>query len=424
MTSPTAPRTATPCVSPRDLLERYESVRRFSMRLCEPLIPEDMVIQSTPDVSPTRWHLAHTTWFFETFVLVPADEGYRPCDPSFAYLFNSYYNAVGNQFPRPKRGLLSRPSVEEVFRYRAHVDRAMRSLLENAGGDAFERLAPVIEIGLNHEQQHQELMVTDIKHVFSCNPLHPVYREAQTAPERGVPALQWTEHRGGVREIGHAGDGFSYDNEGPRHEQYVHAFRLASRPVTNGEFLAFVQDGGYERPELWLSDGWAAAKERGWTAPLYFERKDDGWYQFTLSGFRPVHPDEPVTHVSFYEADAYATWAAARLPTEAQWEVAATDDPTDGNFVESERFHPAPVGGESRVMFGDVWEWTSSPYTPYPGFAAAPGAIGEYNGKFMCNQIVLRGGSCATSATHIRPTYRNFFPPDARWQFSGIRLAK
>jgi ergothioneine biosynthesis protein EgtB len=410
------------------LSERYRRVRSFSETLCETLVAEDYVIQSMPDVSPTKWHLAHTSWFFETFVLGPAVPGYRPFHPDFSYLFNSYYNAVGQRHCRPKRGLVSRPTVEETYRYREYVDQHMLELLEGADAVRLLDLAPVVTLGLNHEQQHQELMLTDIKHVFTMNPLRPVYRERiAAAGQAEAPPLQWVSFSEGVYWIGHQGEGFSFDNEGPRHREFLGPFALASRLVTNGEYLAFMEDGGYERPEFWLSAGWSTLQEQGWKAPFYWERHDGRWMMMTLSGMRPVEASEPVCHVSYFEADAYAQWAGARLPTEAEWEVAAAGVPLEGNFVESGSYHPLPASittdGELTQMFGDVWEWTRSAYSPYPGYKPVPGALGEYNGKFMCNQYVLRGGSCATSGSHIRRTYRNFFPPDACWQFSGIRLA-
>lgn len=425
---------ATPTVSKtgdraESLVSRYRAVRRFSEQLCEPLETEDFVIQSMTEASPTRWHLAHTTWFFETFVLTKVVPSYKPFHSDFVYLFNSYYNAVGDQFPRSQRGLLSRPTVEQVFEYRRYVDDRMVEWLEGGGAERSPDVIGVVEIGLSHEQQHQELILTDIKHVFSCNPLHPIYRERAAFSETLPPALRWVGHDGGVRWIGHDGAGCCYDNEKPRHQVYVQPFELASRLVTNGEFLEFMADGGYERPEFWLSDGWAAVQQRGSKAPLYWEERDGLWCYHTLSGFRPVDRAEPVCHVSYFEADAYARWAGAWLPLEAAWEFAAGATTIVGNFVESEAYHPVPcdvsehAGGLSQ-MFGDVWEWTMSAYTAYPGYRVAKGALGEYNGKFMCNQMVLRGGSCATSQSHIRKTYRNFFQPDARWQFSGFRLAR
>jgi ergothioneine biosynthesis protein EgtB len=426
------------------LLEQYRAVRRASAWLCEPLALEDYVPQSMPDASPVKWHLAHTTWFFETMVLQPTVPGFRPFDPQFVYMFNSYYNAVGPQYSRPHRGLVTRPTVDRVRAYRAHVDAQMEELIERAVRLGTELPEAVIVLGLNHEQQHQELIVTDLKHLLSFNPQRPVYRADGRADGRTdgrvAEPLGWIDYAGGLRDIGFAGEGFAFDNESPRHRVYLEPFQLGSRLVTAGEYRQFMADGGYQRPDLWLSDGWKVVNERGWRAPLYWEPVDGGWFQFTLGGFRPVADAEPVTHVSLYEADAYARWAQARLPTEAEWEIAAADAPIGGNFVEQGLFHPAPTpvrsgsappvssagtGGDgARQLFGDTWEWTQSPYTAYPGFKPAAGAIGEYNAKFMANQYVLRGGSCATPRSHIRPTYRNFFPADARWQFSGIRLAR
>jgi ergothioneine biosynthesis protein EgtB len=410
------------------LQRRYREVRAATESLCDTLAPEDYVVQTMPDVSPTKWHIAHTTWFFETFLLKPHLAGYTPAHPRYEYLFNSYYNAVGDQYPRPRRGLLSRPTVAEVYDYRAGVDEAMDGLLSGADERLLADLTPLVEIGLNHEQQHQELMLTDIKHVFATNPLEPVFRPAASAPEGPPGTLRWQAFPEGMHTIGRSGDGFFYDHESPRHRAFVPSFRIASRLVTNGEFRAFMQDGGYKRPELWLSEGWAVVGERGWNAPLYWDRRNGVCWMFTLSGARPVIDTEPVCHVSYYEADAYARWAGYRLPTEFEWEVAAGGETIEGNFVDDGRLHPVPAStrswsGRLEQMFGDVWEWTQSHYSPYPRYRPAPGAIGEYNGKFMCNQFVLRGGSCATRADHIRETYRNFFPADARWQFSGIRLA-
>jgi ergothioneine biosynthesis protein EgtB len=405
-----------------DLRDRFRDVRRFTEELAAPLAPEDMVVQSMPDVSPTKWHLAHTTWFFETFVLAPNVAGYEAFHPAYAVLFNSYYNTVGEQFPRPRRGLLSRPTVDEVRAYRAHVDARMDALL---GGAVPEAVAAVVEVGLNHEEQHQELMLTDLAHVFSINPLRPAYRPDDTEPAGEAPPLAWRAYDAGIREIGFAGEGFCFDNERPRHRVFLERFEIASRPVTNGDFLRFVEDGGYERHELWHSEGWAIVNERGWRAPLYWERRDGAWQSFTLRGMRPLDPAEPVAHVSWFEASAYAEWAGARLPTEAEWEVASADADAEGAFADDRRFHPRPVGdGALAGMFGDTWEWTASAYAPYPGYRPLPGALGEYNGKFMANQYVLRGGSCATRRHHVRPTYRNFFPADARWQLSGFRLAR
>jgi ergothioneine biosynthesis protein EgtB len=407
------------------LIHAYLSVRRLTESLCEGLATEDFVVQSMEDVSPTKWHLAHTSWFFETFILRELMPGYRPIDDTYAYLFNSYYMQAGERHCRAQRGYISRPTVAEVFDYRRHVDEGITALLDQADPELTGRIAPLLRIGINHEQQHQELLVTDIKHVFSVNPLRPVYRERRDR-SASAPALRWVDFPGGLHEVGHDGDGFAYDNESPRHRRYLEPFRLANRLVTCGEYLAFMEDGGYARPELWLSAGWATAQENEWSEPFYWERRDGEWWIFTLSGMRRVEDDEPVCHLSYFEADAYARWAGARLPREEEWEVAAVGVPVAGNLVESGHFHPiAPEDGDGLLqMYGDVWEWTQSQYTGYPGYHPPEGALGEYNGKFMCNQFVLRGGSCATSATHIRPTYRNFFPPDATWQFTGLRLAK
>jgi len=411
------------------LAERYQQVRQATEALSAPLAVEDYVIQSMPDCSPTKWHLAHVSWFFETFLLKPSGSAYRPLNPEYAYLFNSYYNAAGDKYPRPQRGLISRPTVDEVYRYRRHVDEHVLDLLECSSQDDLARVAPIVTLGLNHEQQHQELIVTDLKHMLSHNPLHPVYVQRSPDPAVDPAPTSWSEFPEGVYWIGHEGSDFAFDNEEARHREFIQSFSLAARVVTNAEYLSFMQDGGYERPEFWLSMGWATVQQERWRAPLYWQEDDGAWWQYTLAGLRQVDPAEPVTHVSYFEADAYARWAGARLPTEAEWEVAAVTVPIDGNFVESGRFHPQPLNSTAdntglEQVFGDVWEWTQSSYSPYPGFRIAPGALGEYNGKFMCNQYVLRGGSCATPRSHIRPTYRNFFPPEARWQFSGVRLAQ
>ena len=420
---------ATPRSRAEKLAARFRQVREFTAHLCETLEPEDYVVQSMPDVSPTKWHLAHTSWFFETFVLKVWMPRYRTAIPQYAYLFNSYYNAAGDMHRRDLRGLISRPTAEETYRYRESIDEAVLELIETAGEELLEEMEPVLILGLHHEQQHQELLVTDIKNVFAQNPLYPVYRERDSTPERrGISPAQFVNFEESMAEIGHDGGGFSYDNEGPRHRAFVPAFSLASRPVTNGEYLAFIESGAYARPEFWLSLGWNTVNEQRWTAPLYWIKQDGAWWNFTLSGLRLIDESEPVTHVSYFEADAYANWEGLRLPTEFEWEKAGTDLLIEGNFVETGRFHPAPVkaetGRELSQVFGDVWEWTRSAYLPYPGYRAVAGAIGEYNGKFMCNQMVLRGGSCATSRDHIRPTYRNFFQPEKRWQFTGIRLAR
>jgi ergothioneine biosynthesis protein EgtB len=400
---------------------RYRSIRRTTLGLGARLSAEDCALQSMPDASPVKWHLAHTTWFFETFLL----EGrahYRPFDPAYRVLFNSYYNAVGERHPRAERGLLSRPDLNQVLAYRDHVDRAVLALLST---DDFP--AELLELGLQHEQQHQELILTDLKHLLSRNPLKPAYQKQWPLTPIRAREPQWIAHAGGLYEIGHAGPQFAFDNEMPRHRVWVEPFEIASHPVTHADFIRFVEDGGYRRPELWLSAGWELA--RAWQAPLYWERSNHGWRTFTLHGMVPVDPNTPICHVSFFEAEAYARWAGARLPTEAEWEVAARDTPCSGNFLESGALHPLaareePAPGKLSQAFGDVWEWTRSEYGPYPGFRTASGAVGEYNGKFMSNQYVLRGGSCATPSSHVRATYRNFFPADARWQFSGLRLAR
>jgi ergothioneine biosynthesis protein EgtB len=412
------------------LLARFHEIRNFTNALCANLEPEDFVVQSMPDVSPTKWHLAHTTWFFETFILKKFVSEYHAEVPEYAYLFNSYYNAAGDMHRRDLRGLISRPTVRDAQRYRASIDAHIDNLLSDADEDLIDQIEPILILGFHHEQQHQELLVTDIKHVFAQNPLYPVFRERQIDIATPKPApMRFLDFEETTVEIGHDGSGFSYDNESPRHRALVPAFSIASRPVTNGEYIAFIEDNGYARPEFWLSLGWMTVNEHGWQAPLYWVKRDGAWWNFTLSGFRPVDESEPVTHVSYFEADAFANWAGARLPTEFEWERAASDYPVEGNFVENEAFHPRPAPASVQArdlhqMFGDVWEWTRSAYSPYPGYRAAPGALGEYNGKFMCNQYVLRGGSCATSRTHIRRTYRNFFQPEKRWQFTGIRLAR
>ncbi|HYD68572.1 ergothioneine biosynthesis protein EgtB [Azospirillum sp.] len=411
------------------LAARYRRVRDLTEELAAPLSAEDQTAQSMPDCSPAKWHRAHTTWFFETFLLAPFLPGYRPFDPDYAYLFNSYYEAVGARHPRPQRGMITRPGVAEVAAYRAHVDAAMDRLL--AQGD--ERTRPLVELGLAHEEQHQELLLMDLLHLFSLNPLNPVYRPA--APETGstAPAAgRWLDFDGGIREIGHDGSGFAFDNEGPRHPVLLQPFRLFSRPVRNADWLAFMVDGGYRTPTLWLSDGWAAAQGQGWEAPGYWRRRDGGWHVMTLSGELPVDPAAPVCHVSFYEADAFARWSGGRLPTEAEWEVAAAGLPPAGdmagNTLGSGALRPRPgppvPDGVPAQMFGDVWEWTASPYGRYPGYRPAAGAVGEYNGKFMANQMVLRGGCCVTPDGHVRASYRNFFYPHQRWMFAGVRLAE
>jgi len=414
------------------LLARYRQIRAFSENLCSTLEPEDCVVQSMPDVSPTKWHLAHTSWFFETFILKVWMPTYQPEVPEYAYLFNSYYNAAGSMHRRDLRGLISRPTVAEAYRFRRSVDAHIEELLGSADDELMEHIEPVFTIGLHHEQQHQELLVTDIKHVFAQNPLYPVFRPRdEQTQSRKVSPCSFVDFEEAIIQIGHGGNEFSYDNEGPRHRALVPAFSLATRLVTNGEYLEFMDAGGYSSPEFWLSLGWTTVNDPvsgRWEAPLYWTKRDGAWWNFTLSGMRPVDETEPVTHISHFEADAFANWSGARLPTEFEWERAVRGLPIEGNFVDHERFHPAPAAGvpneKLEQMYGDVWEWTRSAYLPYPGYHAGPGALGEYNGKFMSNQMVLRGGSCATSQNHMRPTYRNFFQPEKRWQFTGIRLAR
>jgi ergothioneine biosynthesis protein EgtB len=408
------------------LAPRFRQVRALTESLCASLAVEDFGVQSMPEASPAKWHLAHTTWFFETFVLADALAGYQPFHPTFRFLFNSYYEAVGERWPKARRGLLSRPTVAEIFHYRQHVDSRVTSLLSHSDAELPRALADAIVIGLHHEQQHQELLLTDIKHAFASNPMRPVYREAIPRPATATAPLAWTHHPAGVRAIGHDSGAFAFDNESPAHKTYLNAFVLADRLITNEEYLAFMEDGGYQRPELWLSDGWHARTANNWTSPLYWEQDRNGWHLMTLSGMRQLVGVEPVCHLSFYEADAFARWAGARLPTEAEWEVVAAKAPVAGNLLDSECFHPAAAVAASggAQFFGDVWEWTNSAYLPYPGYRPTAGALGEYNGKFMCNQMVLRGGSCVTPNDHIRASYRNFFPTETRWQFSGVRLAK
>lgn len=405
--------------APHALRDAFRTVRSASRELAAPLSAEDQCIQSMPDASPTKWHLAHTTWFFETVLLQPHADGYRAFDPRFQYLFNSYYEALGPRHPRPQRGLLTRPSLDDVHAYRAHVDAGVERLLDTVDDAAWATIEPILTLGLHHEQQHQELLLTDILHAFSCNPLLPAYRPAAAPALRLAtvpPALQWRAQPGGHVEVGHGGAGFAFDNETPRHRALLRPFAIADRLVRCGDYAQFIADGGYQRPELWLSDGWAAVQAQGWRAPAYWLAPDDprlahqggtaaGWQVFGLHGVRPMAPEAPVSQLSFYEAAAYAEWAGARLPTEFEWEAACADDGmTD--------------------MTGHVWQWTRSSYDPYPGFRPLPGVAAEYNGKFMVGQLVLRGGSVATPDGHTRPSYRNFFPPAARWQFSGLRLAK
>ncbi len=413
--------------NPDTQIEAFRRVRGETERLAAPLSPEDQCAQPMPEASPTKWHRAHTTWFFETFFLPRFDRDYRPFRADFGYLFNSYYESFGKRQPRPARGLLTRPSAAEVSEYRVHVDIAVERTLRRLKPAEREEARLVLDLGLSHEQQHQELILTDILDLFSRSPLRPAYRDDLSAPPpRPAPPLVWVERDGGIREVGHRGSGFAYDNEAPRHQVLLRDHRIASRCVTNREWQDFVADGGYRRPELWLADGWAAVQARDWEAPAYWYAGEDGrTWTMTLGGAQPLDPEAPVAHVSFYEADAYARWAGARLPTEHEWEVAAEDFPVTGNTAGSGWLRPRAAAGEGELLqlFGDVWEWTMSSYAPYPGFTPLAGAAGEYNGKFMCNQMVLRGGSCATPDGHIRHTYRNFFYPHDRWQFTGVRLA-
>jgi ergothioneine biosynthesis protein EgtB len=431
MTTTDTPRTG---VRRAETLAAFRRTRALTEALASPLSAEDQVVQSMPDVSPTKWHRAHTTWFFETFVLGPEVAGYRSPDPAYAYLFNSYYEQVGSRHPRSERGLISRPTVAEVAGYRRHVDGAMEEFIATATDDAFDRLSAIIEVGCHHEQQHQELLLMDIKHVLSCNPLDPRYAVTPPTPapatrSGAVADLGFVEFEGGLVDIGHDGDGFAFDNETPRHTVLLAPYRVANRLVTAGEWRAFIDDGGYCRAELWLSDGWAAVQSQGWNAPLYWHR-DDGWSVFTLEGRLPVVDSEPVVHVSHYEADAYARWAGARLPTEFEWEHAAAEALARAEASGSSgelHLHPHPTRADDSgglvQLATEAWQWTASAYLPYPRFVPAPGALGEYNGKFMSNQMVLRGGACITPSGPVRSTYRNFFPPAARWAFSGVRLA-
>jgi ergothioneine biosynthesis protein EgtB len=405
--------------------ERYNGVRQTSLRCCAPLNVEDHGLQAMPDASPAKWHLAHTTWFFETFVLSENLPGYKPINPAFRSLFNSYYNAVGDRPLRALRHVLSRPSLGEVREYRQHVDQAMLHLLER---ELASDVLDLVALGLNHEQQHQELILTDVKYGLAANPLRPAYRESSrrdSKSQSSAPALRWQSYSKGVYPVGFQREGFAFDNEGPRHNVYLAPFRLAKRLVTNGEYLEFMRDNGYKTATLWLSDGWDTVQANAWSAPLYWEIRDGQWWHYTMDGMQAVRPEEPVCHVTYYEADAFSRWADARLATEYEWEVASQSCCINGNFMESGSLHPGVAEESSGLtqVFGDVWEWTASAYLPYPGYQPAAGALGEYNGKFMCNQMVLRGGSCATPQSHIRRTYRNFFPPHARWQFMGIRLA-
>jgi len=404
----------------KSIAHRYQQVRNLTVGLCRTLTPEDMTVQSMPDASPAKWHLAHSSWFFENFLLAPHLKGYRPFDPQFSYLFNSYYFTLGSMHPRPERGLLTRPGVDEISRYREHVDEHMHTLLEARNGEP--DLTFLTTLGINHEQQHQELLLMDIKHLFSRNPLKPAWRELPAPEPAATTLLKFISRPEGLLAIGHAGSGFAFDNETPRHRVFIQAHSLANRLTTNGEYREFIRTGGYATPELWLSDGWATAQREDWNRPLYWN--EDMTKEFTLAGERELDLDAPVCHLSYYEADAFARWAGARLPTEAEWESLAADQPEEGNLLESGRFHPQAAAAGANQLFGDVWEWTASSYAPYPGFKPLAGSLGEYNGKFMINQMVLRGGCCITPRKHVRASYRNFFYPQQRWLFAGLRLAR
>lgn len=413
-------------LGPDDLYSFFRAVRATSEKLGEPLSDADATVQSMPDASPAKWHLAHTTWFFEAMVLKPYASKYEPFDEDFNFLFNSYYETLGARQPRPRRGMITRPALSHILDYRKHVDAAVETLLRTTSNP---QVAELIELGCHHEQQHQELLLTDILHLFAQNPLRPAYRApAPVAMQtEDPPATSFTQFEGGVVEIGHGSIGFAYDSEGPRHRALVEPFRLANRLVTNAEWLAFIEDGGYKRSLLWLSEGWAKSTSEEWSRPLYWEERDGEFWTMTLRGFQPLDPAAPVAHISYFEADAFATWSGKRLPTEFEWEAAVDGKAIEGNFLDANRLRPKPASPYARGLqqvFGDVWEWTRSPFSPYPRFRAVEGAVGEYNGKFMSGQFVLRGGSCVTPPGHIRASYRNFFPPHARWQFSGVRLAE
>ncbi|MBS7663740.1 ergothioneine biosynthesis protein EgtB [Pseudomonas lalucatii] len=409
---------------------RYRQVRAQSERLCQPLALEDYGVQSMADVSPPKWHLAHVSWFFEAFLLRPFLAGYRALDERYDHLFNSYYQSHGTPFPRAQRGVLSRPTVAQVYRYREHVDQSMAALLARPPAAQAAEILRRVELGLQHEQQHQELLLMDIKHILAQNPMLPAYRDDLdvAAAQPAVP-LRWQRYPGGIGPVGHDEAGFAFDCERPRHRVYVEDYQLASRPVSNAEYAEFIADGGYGRSDCWLADGWELIQRAAWQAPLYWRREDGGWSEMTLGGLRELDPQAPVCHLSYYEAEAFAAWAGARLPSEAEWELAAQNAPVAGNFVEQDRLQPMAAPAPAREqglgqLFGDVWEWTGSAYRPYPGFRALAGSLGEYNGKFMSGQMVLRGGCCATPQAHVRSSYRNFFYPAMRWQFSGLRLAR
>jgi ergothioneine biosynthesis protein EgtB len=410
-------------IQDRELLRsEFRKVRSFTEKLCEPLETDDYQIQSIPQTSPPKWHLAHVSWFFETFVLSEFDTGFKPWREDFDFIFNSYYYTRGVMHPRPERGLLSRPTVEEVFEYRQFVDGKVLELIDKIPESSWNDLVFRTSLGLHHEQQHQELLLMDVKHNFFSNPLKPSYRQDLSIPVGTMRPVNWIEIKGGTYKAGHTGNGFCFDNETPLHDVLLRSFKLADRFITNGEFLEFMNDGGYSNPALWLADGWTVIRHEGWQHPLYWEKRDNMWRQFTLGGTRDLELNEPVCHLSFYEADAYARWSGNRLPLETELEVMLSPISITGNFIEDDLLHPAPAEEEGQ-WFGDLWAWTASPYTPYPGFRPLDGSLGEYNGKFMSSQMVLRGGSCVTSARHVRPSYRNFFYPNERWAFTGLRLA-
>lgn len=405
------------------LIAEYRRVRNFTESLCAPLAVDDYQIQSIVQTSPPKWHIAHVSWFFEAFVLHHFDRAYQPFNANFDYLFNSYYYTHGQMHSRPQRGLLSRPTVEEVYKYRHYVDKAVIKMMAEIEASQWEALAFRVILGLNHEQQHQELLLMDIKHNFSVNPLSPAYRDDLLPPVGRSRDMRWVDREAGIKQIGNSGSTFAYDNETPRHDVLLRDHRLADRFITNAEYLSFIEDGGYQQPALWLADGWALLQSDGWQHPLYW-RQDGDWKQFTLGGLYPLNPDEPVCHLSFYEADAFARWAGKRLPLEAELECMLSEMPdTNGNYFDQERLHPQPAGEEGQ-WYGDLWAWTSSPYSAYPGYKPLEGSMGEYNGKFMSNQMVLKGGSCITPEGHTRSSYRNFFYPDERWAFTGLRLAE
>lgn len=410
-----------------ELIEKYETVRAFTEHITEPLEIEDYVIQVAEHASPAKWHLAHTTWFFETFLLEKEMEDYDPIHPQYSYLFNSYYLQTGVPHCRARRGNISRPTVKQVYEYRENIDEHVTNLIKTATDKQYEEWAPIIEIGIHHEQQHQELLMTDLKYMFSQNPLNPVYKQVERPKAKSIPDISWIEFNKGMYKVGHNGDDFGYDNEFPRHKTYIHDFKLANRLVTNGEYMEFMKSGAYEDPKVWLDEGFSTVRDKNWDSPLHWKKVDGEWYQFTLSGLEKIDLNDPVTHVSYFEADAYARWKGYRLPTEQEWEVASESVPVEGHFADAEYLQPIALQTANEgllQMFGEIWQWTQSSYAPYPGYEPLPGALGEYNGKFMCNQYVLRGGSCATSKSHYRRAYRNFFHAEKRWQFTGIRLAR